>query len=246
MKLPMNRKSSIFAAMIVTLGLLASCGANPLKSYETKDPAEDATIAMEEGNPDKAISILTSALEGDPGNAQYISLLAMAYADRGGIDAISLALKMASNNSSTSSSTTGNGVTALFAIMPEATDAHIADVDTAVSLMGQLPADAFNTAEKLKLAMFQTAALTLRTKKYDLDGDGTISAAEALAMTGADATTILSQLAGAAAAFAGGSAASTTDQAASAQITAIQTAISSCPGATQQAQLQNYMSRTGC
>jgi hypothetical protein len=201
---------------------------------------------MEAGNPDKAISILTSALEDDPGNSQYISLLAMAYAERGGIDAISLALKMASNNSSTSSSSTGNGVTALFSIMPEATDEHIADVDMAVTLMGQLPAEAFNTAEKLKLAMFQTASLTLRTKKYDLDGDGTISAAEALAMTGADATTILSQLAGAAAAFSGGTSASTTDQAASAQITAIQTAISSCPGATQQAQLQNYMSRTGC
>ena len=232
-------------AILLLIYNLFGCGANPLKSYETEDPAEDAAIALDEGNPNKAISILTKALEGDPSNAQYISLLAMAYAERGGIDALSLALKMASNNSSSTASS-ANGVTALFDVMPEATDANIADVDTALALMGQLPSEAFNTAEKLKLAMFQTAALTLRTKKYDTNGDGVISAAEAMAMATADAATILSQLAGAAAAFSGGSSSSTTDQAASAQITTIQTAIATCPGATQEAQLQNYLSKTGC
>jgi hypothetical protein len=234
------------ASLVLSTALVTACGGNPLKSYETKDPAEDAAVALEQGNPDKAISILTSALEDEPGHTRYISLLAMAYAERGGIDAVTLALKMASNGSSNTGSSSGTGVSALFSVLPEATDARISDVDTAISLMAQLPADALNSAEKLKIAMFQTAALTLRTKKYDLDGDGIISAAEALAMSGTDATAILSNLASAAAVFAGSSSTSSTDQAAAAQITGIQTAISNCPGATQQAKLQNYVSRTGC
>ena len=58
---------------------LFACGANPLKTYEEKDPAEDAAVALENNDPNKAIQILTDALEGDPTNAKFISLLAMAY-----------------------------------------------------------------------------------------------------------------------------------------------------------------------
>jgi hypothetical protein len=112
--------------------------------------------------------------------------------------------------------------------------------------MISIPTASMTTADILKLAMFQTAALTLRTKKYDLNGDGIVSAAEILSMSAGDATTILSQLSGAAAAFAGGSSTSETDAAASAQISAIQSSISSCPGADQEAKLKNYLSKTGC
>ena len=94
--------------------------------------------------------------------------------------------------------------------------------------------------------MYETAALTLRTKKYDLDGDGTISPMEALGMSSSDAVTILSQLSGAASAFSGGSSTSSVDQAAASQITNIQSAISQCPGADQETQLKNYMSKNGC
>jgi hypothetical protein len=227
------------------ISLASSCGSNPFKTYEEKDPAEDAMVALENDDPDKAIAILTEALEGDPGNTQFLSLLAMAYAERGGIEALDLALKMASNNSNGTASST-NGVTALFDVMPAATDSNIADVDTALSLMASIPAAQLTTADKLKIAMFQTAALTLRTKKYDTDGDGVISVAEALAMTGGDASAILSQLAGAASAFSSAGSTSSKDQAASAQITSIQTKIGTCPGATQQSQLQNYLSKNGC
>jgi hypothetical protein len=237
-------QSKILAAS-ATAFMLFSCGANPLKSYEKEDPAEDAAVALENDNPNKAIEILNKALEGDPTNSKYISLLAMAYAERAGIDALSLAMKMASNNSSGTSSST-NSVTALFSVMPDATDEHIADVDKAVSLMYTISAANQTSADKLKIAMFQTAALTLRTKKYDTDGDGVISLAEALAMSGGDASSILSQLSGAASAFSSSSSTSSTDQAASAQITSIQTKISTCPGSTQQSQLQNYLAKNGC
>ncbi len=227
--------------------VISTCGANPFDTYEESDPAEDATVALEEGNPNKAINILTKALQRDPDNYQYISILALAYAERGGIDALTLAQKMASNSSSTSmSNSSSNGVTSLFSVMPDATDANIADVDTAVSLMVTIPAAVRTNADTLKIAMYQTASLTLRTKKYDLDGDGIITPAEILGMTSNDASTIISQLASAAEAFGGGSSSSTVDQAAASQITTIQSAIGQCPGANQEEQLKNYMSKTGC
>ena len=221
---------------------IVGCGANPLKSYEKSEPSEDATVALEQGDPDKAIVILNKALASEPENWVYVSILGLAYAERAGIDALTLAQKMAST--STSSST--NGVTSLFAIMPTATDSHIADVDQAVALMISIPSASRTTADILKIAMFQTSAMTLRTKKYDTNGDGEISAAELLAMSTGDATTMLSQLAAAALAFSSGSSTSTTDVAAAAQITSISTKITACPGTSQETKLKNYLSKTGC
>lgn len=229
-----------FAAVMIIIQF--SCGANPLKSYEKKDPAEDATIALENNNPSKAIEILTAALQDDPGNTVYISILALAYAERAGVNVLSLTQKMASN----SGSSTSHGVTDLFSVMPEASDANISDVDIAVSLMISIPAASRTTADILKIAMYEIAALTLRTKKYDTDGDGAISAAEALAMSSSDALTILTQLASASSAFSTGSSTSSVDRAASTQITNIQTKIDTCPGVNKEVQLKNYLSKNGC
>lgn len=224
---------------------LVSCGPNPFKSYETKDPGEDATVALEEGNPNKAIRILSEALQDEPENWQWVSILALAYAERAGINALTLAQKMSSNSGGPATTST-NEVTTLFAILPSATDANISDVDEAVSLMLTIPADNRTTADVLKIGMYQAASLTLRTKKYDTNGDGIVSPSELLAMSTGDALTILNQLAGAAAAFAGGTTSSSTEQAAAAQISTIQSAIGTCPGANQEAQLKNYLSKTGC
>ena len=229
---------------ILLLALFTSCGPNPFSSLETGDPAEDATIALEKGDPNKAINILTDALQDEPDNWTYVSILALAYAERAGINALTLAQNMAESSSTTAAST--NNVTALFSVLPEATDQNISDVDEAVALMLTIPALSRTSADTLKIAMFQTASLTLRTKKYDLNGDGIVSASELLAMSAGDASTILSQLASAAAAFAGGGTSSQTDQAAAEQINNIQTAISTCPGSDQETKLKNYLSNSGC
>jgi hypothetical protein len=234
--------------MIVLFAFICGCGGNPFAAYEKKEPAEDATIALEQGNPTKAINILTNALDDDPNNYQLVSLLGLAYAERAGINALTVVQKMASNASSSSGgsgNSSTNGVVSLFSVMPEASDQNILDIDTAVTVMLSIPNESRTQADKLKIGMYQTAALTLRTKRYDLDGDGSISAAEALAMSQADATTILSQLSSAASVF-GGSSTSSVDTAAASQITSIQTAIGQCPGASQEDKLKNYMGKTGC
>lgn len=230
--------------LFLLLSVYTSCGPNPFATLETGDPAEDATIALEKGDPNRAINILTEALQDEPENWTYVSILALAYAERAGINALTLAENMAESPSGSPAST--NNVTALFSVLPDATDQTIDDVDEAVSLMLTIPPANRTAADTLKIAMFQTASLTLRTKKYDLNGDGIVSASEILAMSSGDALTIMSQLAGAAAAFAGGGSSSQTDQAAAEQINNIQTAISSCPGPDQETKLKNYLSNSGC
>ena len=231
--------------MILVGLLITSCGPNPYKSYEKKKPAEDATVALENGDAQKAIDILTKALADDPSNVQYTSILALAYAQRAGVDPLTLVQKMGSTSStSSSSSSSSNGVTSLFGIMPVATIATIADVDTAVALLISIPNASRETYDVLKLAMFQTAAMTLRAKILDTDGDGNLSTAELLAMSPASAIAILSQLAGAASAFTTGGTASDADKAASAQITKITSTIASQPGATDSEKLASYLGKS--
>ncbi len=230
-----------FISSLVVI-VIASCGANPYKTYEKKDPAEDATVALEDNDADKAISILTDALADDPDNNTFKSILALAYAQRAGIDPLTIAQRMGGNTSS--ASTSGNGLTSLFGIMPAATDAAIADVDTALVLLNSIPTDQRITADNLKFAMFQIAAMTLRSKQLDTDGDGVLSTEELLQMSTASAAAILSQLASAAGAYSGSTSSSTTDKAASEQISKIQTAIQGQPGATDQEKLQSYLGKT--
>lgn len=229
--------------LFVVLGAFTACGSNPYKSYEEKDPAEDATVALENNDANKAISILTDALEADPDNVIYKSVLALAYAQRAGIDPLTIAQKMGTSSSSSSTSS-GNGLTSLFSIMPDATDANIADVDVAVALLYSIPTAQRISADILKLAMFQVAAMTLRSKQLDTDGDGVLSTAELLQMTPESAVAILSQLAAAAGIYSGSTSTSTTDKAASEQISKIQTTIQDQPGATDQEKLQSYLGKT--
>lgn len=229
----------------ITFTALVSCGANPFKAYEKKDAAEDATIALENNDAQKAIDILTTALEDDPSNTTYISILALAYAQRAGVDPLTLAQKMGGASSSTATSaSSGNGLTSLFSIMPDATDANISDIDTAVSLLLSIPTASRINADTLKLAMFQIADMTLRSKQLDTNGDGTLSTDELLHMSASSAKAILSQLAAAATAYAGGTSASTTDAAAAAQISKIQAAIQAESGTTDTEKLQSYLGKS--
>lgn len=239
-RLTYSSKILVLVLMSWTASLTSSCGPNSYKSLEKKEPAEDATIALENNDAQKAIDILTSALSDDPTNQKYISILAMAYAQRAGVDPITLAMNM----SNTSALAESNNVTSLFSVMPVATEDTIADVDKAVELLISIPTADRKTYDTLKLAMFQTAAMTLRAKILDTNGDGILSTEELLAMSSKSAIAMITQIAAAAGAFTGVDTSSATDKAAAEQITKIQAAIASEPGATDEAKLKSYLAKS--
>lgn len=233
-----------FAIILTLIQVLMGCGKNVYKSSEKKDPAQDATVYLENNQPQKAIDLLTDALANDPTNTKYMSILSMAYAERAGVDPITLGQKAAATSTTSSSSATA--MTALFPVLPSATDANIADVDMAVSLLNKIPAASIIPADTFKMGIFLMASTALHVKKLDTNGDGILEPSELLSMSTTDAGAILGNLAGAVAAFAAGNGnINTSSAAAQAQIASIQTAINNSPGATPQQKLQNYLATQG-
>ena len=104
-------RNNVYVLLVFFL-LQISCGKNAAVSNK-KDPAEDATLALEDGNPEKAISILEDALKDDADNYKLTSILASAYAQKAGIDPLSFALKLADQGSKTDSSSSSSSSSSL-------------------------------------------------------------------------------------------------------------------------------------
>lgn len=233
--------------MTFFLLLHTACGKNLLGTFEKQNAAEDATIEMEKNNPDKAISILKDALEDDPENYQLISLLSAATAQKYGIDALSMALEMANTQagSGNQSGTEGsNNITALFAVVPEASETNIEGIQEAIRIMMTIPADARTKADNFYLSLMNTAALALQTKKFDKDGDGLISPVELLDLSDDDAVNIIESLLNAESALSGGILDESGNSKASAeQISQIRSQIEAQEGETTAEKLRNYLNK---
>lgn len=221
---------------------ISACGTSntyaPLQSY---DPADEAARLLEKGKAGDAITLLEDALKDDPENKTWISMLALAYAQRAGVAPLDFVESMG-DSASQSGNTGTNDITALFGVTPAATSQNIADVDYAIVLMGQIPASEFNDAEKLKLSIFQTASTVLKIKALDTNGDGQVSAIELLNLGASTAESILTGLVNAASLLAGGgSNASSGGAVAASQIENIVSGINGQTGSTAQDKLTSYL-----
>ena len=237
----MNWKATLIKMTIAITVALSGCGSNIYAPLQSQDPADEAARYLEQGKPQKAIDLLEEALADDEGNATYTSMLALSYAQRAGVAPIDFVENMGSVDSSGGSS--GNGITALFSVTPAATTSAIEDVDYAITLMGQLPTDALNDAEKLKLSIFQTASTVLKIKILDTDGDGTVSPSEILNLTDATAESIVLGLINASSLLSGGGAsASSGGDAAASLISGMVSGINGQSGGTSKDKLAGYLS----
>ena len=241
----MNCKATLIKMTLAITVALSGCGSNIYAPLQSQDPADEAARYLEQGKPQKAIDLLEKALADDEGNATYISMLALSYAQRAGVAPIDFVENMGSVDSGGGSGggSSSNGITALFGVTPAATTSAIEDVDYAISLMGQLPTDAFTDAEKLKLSIFQTASTVLKIKILDTDGDGTVSASEMLNLTDATAESIVLGLINASSLLSGGGAnASSGGDAAASLISDMVSGINGQSGSTSRDKLAGYLS----
>lgn len=178
---------------------LPGCGTNIFESFESPDPAEDATLAMERERPNDAIKILESALAKSPDNAQFLSILSAAYAQRAGVEALTLARHFLDANSTgtqTSSGSNGgsqNSLVSLFLFVPRATTDSVSDINYAVKLLNSdLGRGRWLAGDSFKFAIFQTAASVMSLKILDKNEDGKLSVTEIAALS--SGTAVLSQL----------------------------------------------------
>lgn len=255
--------------LIILTSFILGCGSNVFKSLDEQDPDQEAIKALEDQDPDKAIRILNKALGSDieqivnesssselsarlgtaigddAEKSQLVSLLSAAYAQKYGLDPLSIALKMADGGGSDSSSESSNGITALFPVLPDATQENIDGIDKALGILQAISELRFTKADFYKQSILFSASMALHTKLLDADGDGKISAAEAIAMSTDDAATVLSQLAGAASSMTGADMDSETIAAVAGQLGDLQSQIAAQEGATDEEKLQNYLASTG-
>lgn len=244
-----TRHLGLLLTLACALGVSA-CGSNIFATGEAKDPAEDATIALDDDNPTKAIDILESALADDPENGRYLSILSTAYAQRAGVDLLSFARSLAPSGDDDDDSGEGGGdsssagITQLWGVMPEATDDVLSDIDRAVLILTtEIPADQHQPGDTFKLGLYQMASISLHTKALDTDGDGALSPEEILDLSSASAASLLLQLASAGATLATGEG-DTSQAAAAERVASYQAAIEASPGDTQEDKLRNYLAAT--
>ena len=231
--------------LICTLLVTVSCGKNSFRTYEQADPMEDAAIAMEKNNPQKAMDILGPALAKDPNNYRMLGLMAAAVAQRWGIDTISIALKMATQNT-TSSATTATGqstnqLTGLFSVLPPASDENISGVKLAIEYMNRIPATERTIADNFIMSMLQTALTVIQTKKFDKDGDGLISPLELLNLDDDSALDILESIIAAEGALTGVVTGSSGSDSAGDNISTIRSEIDKQEGTTSSEKLRNFL-----
>ena len=240
---------TLYSLVTMLLASQLSCGRNLFKSGVKKDPAEDATLALERNDPDSAISILESALVKDPANAQYLSILATAYASRAGVDPLVLGSKFAESGAGLlDSSSSTSSITSLFSVMPDATALVISDIDQAVSILNnQIPMSLRQPGDVFKTAIYMTASMVLHTKALDSLHTGTLTAADIAKLSDADANAILNNLGAAATLLAGNSTTGTAagnasaSQVAAAALSKYSTQIAAQPGDTNAAKLRSYL-----
>jgi hypothetical protein len=180
--------------LTTALSLSISCGTNAFESSETSDPAEDATIALENDDPDAAIELLEDALDNDATNPIYISVLSLAYAQRAGVEPLTFAQNFAEKSSESEEEEGSNQFTVMFDIMPEPTTTILSDIDMAVTLINSIPVADRLSGDDFKLAMFNTASVVLATKAFDADGDGDLSLDELTDLSDAGATALLAKI----------------------------------------------------
>ena len=218
--------------------LLSACGANVFQSQEVAEPAEDATIALENQDPNSAIKILETALESDPENPQYISILSMAYAQRAGVEPLTFALNLTQQGSSGDENSSQYEI--MFALLPDPTADNLSDINQAVTLLLSIDAENRQPGDPFKLAMFQTAAFVMQTKRFDANLDGSLTAAEVAELTAEDAAVLLNQLDQVAALLADNED-DEMSAAAGEKIAAFQAELDAQPGETDQEKLQSYL-----
>ncbi len=185
--------------------------------------------------------------------ANLVSILASAKAQLHGIDPLSIALELAnigatageSEAADATDSSSTNPITVLFPVLPDASSANIRGLEIALALLRSIGSE-YTDQDQFKEALFLSANVSLIAKTLDSDGDGEISALEAINLSDEAAGAILNQLASAATAAAATSSDSDSNtQKSTEQIATIQAAIDAQEGATDEEKVRNYIAQSG-
>lgn len=245
-----NRTTSI-------LLILLACGPNNIADCDKGLPGvpcsqrtseEDARLALDGGDYDEAIRLLTALIEAEPDNYARYTLLAAAYAARAKIAILDLAM-----NSLTASGS--NAIDQLQDYLPNPDNvgattyaAYLADVRQAVGTLKAIPEDlrsltsseAYAKSAQIQLGLYSAVYSVMYLNQFiATTADGSLDPTKLASMSEEDAITVIATLADA-----GQLQSAAGSSASSASIDATLAAIDAQPGATRKEKLQNYVQAT--
>lgn len=238
-------------------GVIAGCGGDgnladcktgsPTIPCSQRTPEEEARLALELGDFDQAIALLTQLIDENPEDYALYTLLSAAHAARAKVAVIDLAMN----------SLVGRGslIEQVGSFLPQPSEVgndvyadYLQDMQRAVSYLKSIPADlrGVTSSEKyaksaqIQLGIYSVAYSIMHLNQFVATTDmGRLDASKLATMTEADAAIVIASLTEAASLQA--AAGSTT---AAQNINTTLTQIASQPGATQSERLQNYVTAT--
>lgn len=245
-----QKKTLSLTSLVLVLGLTVNaCKSNLFKAVDKADPADEATVYLDQGKSDEAISVLNSALQDDPDNYQLMSILASALAQKAGLDTLDIAIRLASGEdeeSTDESSGGGNALTSLFVILPDVTESARDLMLECVTLLNDIPEASRTNSDVFKSTLFNAAFTAMQAKFFDGDGDGSFSVEELQDLDDESASAILESLLNAetAAAYYQGEEGATDSSAAEA-VAEIRSQIDAQEGASTAEKLRNFLGSNG-
>ena len=238
----------------IVIGLLlcltASCGGKNIADCKNPTPGvkcqkqtqdEQARVALDSGDMDTAVKILTNLVANEPTNYDRYPLLAAALAGRSGFDVFGIVQGNFGGGTSLLQSmqsfiptpvSRGSGYDLSLADMKQAVATLTA---VPVALRKDISASSFAASCTLQLVLYQTAYSVMLINKYAFSSSG-YDPTLLSKMSATDALAILSNLAAAGALIPGGQGA-----VASAAVLAAIAAIEAEPGATDQDKIAAYV-----
>ena len=189
---------------------------------------EDARIAMDNGDLDTAVTLLSELVAEDPTNYKRYPLLAAAYAGKSGFDILNIVTANFGGSNSLIQTMTDFLPTPM--TRGSLYDQSLTDMDSSVKTLTAIPAeyrdstssDKYATSAVLQLTLYQAAYGVMLLNKFTYSTTA-YDPSQLSNMTAADAAAILAAFAGAAGSTGAGSSA-----------TAAIAAIQAMPGATDQ------------
>lgn len=155
-----NSRVLLSVSLALTV-LAAGCGGNVTEKYAPANDYEKAELDMENSLFRQASEKLEKILSNSPDNHRARSLLAAAYAAQAGITTLGL-IKGAAE----ASVATGSAVDKFNGILPDATAASLAFMESACSSMALIPEEELGTEMRLQLSLFYSAYAFLQIKFF--------------------------------------------------------------------------------
>lgn len=180
----------ISCVLLVSM-IINSCGKSPniYSSVYKEDDKQRAADAINSGNYNYAIALLTPYVSQNPTDYSAQSMLANAYMQLAGIDLLKIAVAL-----STSVNTSKNNLYAVIQAFPIGTSGNISSINTALGLLNGIPSSALTSNQVYQKAIANAGLAFLTITKNILDSTGSISTTLVSSMSETDSNTIYNAL----------------------------------------------------